>query len=223
MVVQLHQVLSKKLCQAILADLDRTPMKDGRKSAGSLGQNLKVNMQADSGSETYKAMVKRVMSALQAHEEFKKSAMPRRILPPLFSRYGPGSYYKRHIDNAFVGPFPAMRSDLSITIFLNDPEEYDGGMLSLETPVGTQEYRLAQGDAVLYPTYWPHAVTDITRGERKVVVTWVESLIREPQQREIISDLSNLMEWAVTQELEFEQLLRIEKTRLNLMRMWANT
>ena len=96
-------------------------------------------------------------------------------------------------------------------------------MLSLETPMGTQQFRLKQGDAVLYPTYYPHAVTDITRGERQVVVTWVESLIRDPLQREIISDLSSLMEWAIEEKLDQEPLLNIEKTRLNLMRMWANT
>ena len=168
-------------------------------------------------------MVKRVMAALHRHEEFKKHAMPRRILPPLFSRYGPGSYYRRHVDNALMGPFPTMRSDLSITIFLNDPEEYDGGALSLETPLGTQQHRLKRGDALLYPTHYPHAVTDVTLGQRLVVVTWVESLIRDPQQREIISDMSNLMEWAIEQKLEQEPLLNIEKTRLNLMRMWANT
>ena len=223
MVVQLHQVLNTDACQAILEDLARAPMKDGRNSAGSLGQDLKANMQADSGTEVYKAMVRRVMAALQGHEEFKKYAMPRRILPPVFSRYSPGSYYRRHVDNAFMGPFPIMRSDLSITVFLNNPDEYDGGMLSLETPLGTQEYCLKQGDAVLYPTYYPHAVTDITRGERQVVVTWVESLVRDPLQREIISDLSSLMEWAVAEKLDQEPLLRIEKTRLNLMRMWANT
>ena len=223
MVVQLHRVLSTEACRAILGDLARAPMKDGRNSAGSLGQDLKANMQADSGTEVYKAMVRRVMAALQVHEEFKKHAMPRRILPPTFSRYGPGSYYRRHVDNAFMGPFPTMRSDLSITIFLNDPEEYDGGMLSLETPFGSQQYRLTQGDAVLYPTFYPHAVTDITRGERQVVVTWVESLVRDPQKREILSDLSGLMQWAVEEQLDQEPLLSIEKTRLNLMRMWADT
>lgn len=223
MVVQLKQVFSFDVCKAILGELARAPMKDGRRSAGTLGQDLKANMQADSSSEIYKSMVKRVMAALPAHEEFKKHAMPRRILPPIFSRYGPGSYYRRHVDNAFMGPFPIMRSDLSITVFLNDPQEYDGGMLSLETSLGTQEYCLKQGDAVLYPTYYPHAVTDITRGERLVVVTWVESLVRDPLQREIISDLSTLMEWAVAEKLDQEPLQRIEKTRLNLMRMWANT
>lgn len=223
MVIQLQDVISRDVCQSILVDLARAPMKDGRESAGSLGQDLKSNIQADPSTSLYTAMVKRVMAGLQVHGEFQKHAMPRRILPPIFSRYSPGSYYRRHVDNAVMGPFPVMRSDLSITVFLNDPEEYDGGMLSLETPMGTQQFRLKQGDAVLYPTYYPHAVTDITRGERQVVVTWVESLIRDPLQREIISDLSSLMEWAIEEKLDQEPLLNIEKTRLNLMRMWANT
>ena len=223
MVAQLHQVLNEEDRKAILADFARAPMMDGRLSAGVLGQDLKANMQVDSNSEVYRSMAKRVQTAMAAHTEFKKHAIPRRVLPPLFSRYGEGSYYKRHVDNAFMGPFPTMRSDLSITIFLNDPEEYEGGTLALETPGGTHQFRLQPGDAVLYPTHYLHSVSEVTRGQRLVVITWVESLVRDPLQREVIADLDNLMEWAIEEKIDQEALLKIEKTRLNLLKMWANT
>ena len=198
-------------------------MMDGRQSAGTLGQDLKSTQQVDATSETYRGMLKRVMSAFQAHGEFNKLAVPRRILPPLFARYGEGAFYKRHVDNAFMGPFPSMRTDMSITIFLNDPDEYEGGTLSLETPFGVQEYRLPAGDAVLYPTHYPHWVTEVTRGERLAIVTWIESLIQDPAQREVAGDLADLMEWAIQEEIDHDVLLKIEKTRLNLLKMWAKT
>ena len=223
MVALLQQVLNEEDREAILTDFARAPMVDGRLSAGALGQDLKANMQVDSNSEIYRSMVKRVQAALVAHTEFKKHAIPRRVLPPLFSRYEEGSYYKRHVDNAFMGPFPTMRSDLSITIFLNDPEEYEGGTLSLETPGGTHQFRLQPGDAVLYPTHYLHSVSEVTRGQRLVVITWVESLVRDPLQREVIADLDNLMGWAVEEKIDQDALLKIEKTRLNLLKMWANT
>jgi PKHD-type hydroxylase len=223
MVAQLQQVLNEEQREAILRDLAQAPMVEGRASAGELGQDLKANMQVDSNSEIYRSMVQRVLSAMAAHTQFSKHAIPRRILPPIFARYRPGSYYQRHVDNAFMGPFPVMRTDLSITIFLNDPDEYSGGTLSLETPFGTQQYRLGPGDAVLYPTHYLHSVSEVTSGERLVAVAWVESLVRDPLQREIISDLDDLMAWGVEEKLDQERLLKIEKTRLNLLKMWGNT
>jgi PKHD-type hydroxylase len=130
MVAHLRQVLNEEERRVLLKDLGRAPMVDGRTSAGVLGQNLKVNAQIDPHSEIYRSMVQRVLAAMGKHKEFSQHAMPRRVLPPVFARYRPGSYYQRHVDNAFMGPFPVMRTDLSITIFLNDPKEYAGGALS---------------------------------------------------------------------------------------------
>ena len=223
MVSVLRQVLDPATRDSIINDMARAPMLDGRQSAGSLGQDLKSTQQVDSKSEIYRGMLKRVMTAFQSHGEFSKHAIPRRILPPLFARYGQGAFYKRHVDNALMGPFPSMRTDLSITIFLNDPDAYDGGTLSLETPFGVQEYRLEAGDAILYPTHYPHWVTEVTRGERLAVVTWIESLVKDPLQRDVAADLADLMEWAIEENADQDVLLKIEKTRLNLMKMWANT
>ena len=223
MVALLHQVLNKEERTAVLKDMDQAPMADGRASAAELGQDQKKNMQVDSRSKIYPSMVKRILAAMGGHTEFSKHAIPRRIFPLVFARYQPGAHYKRHVDNAFMGPFPVMRTDLSITIFLNDPTEYVGGTLSLETPVGTQEYRLQPGDAVLYPTHYPHFVSEVVSGERLVVVSWVESLVQDPQHREVIGDLDDVMAWAMEEKVDPDQLLRIEKTRLKLLKMWSST
>ncbi len=223
MVAVLRQVLDPATVEHVVKDMARAPMMDGRQSAGALGQDLKSTQQVDAKSEIYRGMMQRVMAAFQAHGEFSRHAIPRRILPPLFARYGVGAFYKRHVDNAFMGPFPSMRTDLSITIFLNDPGDYDGGTLSLETPFGVQEYRLAAGDAVLYPTYYPHWVTEVTRGERLAIVTWVESLVQDPLQREVASNLAELTEWAIEEQIDQDILLKIEKVRLDLLKMWAKT
>lgn len=223
MVAVLRQVLDQATREAIVKDMARAPMLDGSKSAGSLGQGLKSTLQVDASSEIYRGMLQSVMAAFQGHGEFNKHAIPRRILPPLFSRYGVGAFYKRHVDNAFMGPFPAMRTDMSITIFLNGPDEYEGGTLSLETPFGVQEYRLDAGDAVLYPTHYPHWVSEVTSGARLAVITWIESLVQDAAQRDVATDLADLMEWAIDADIDQDVLLKIEKTRLNLLKMWAKT
>ncbi len=223
MIIQLKQVFDEAARARLIADMNTAPMLDGRSSAGPLGQDLKATYQVDSRAPVYAEMTRRVLNALQQHSAFKQRAVPRRILPPLFARYGKGCFYKRHVDNALMGPFPALRSDMSITLFLNGPEDYDGGALCIETPMGEMEYRLAAGDAVLYPTEYPHWVTEVTRGERLAVITWVESLVKDPRQRGVLADLAELMEWAVAEQIDQEALLKIEKTRLNLTKMWAQT
>lgn len=223
MVAQLKAVLSDADRQAIVKEMNQAPLADGRMSAGPLGQDLKVNEQMDPKSDAYRRVASRVLTALKAHGEFNKAAIPRRTLPPIFARYRPGAFYGAHVDTALMGPFPSMRTDLSITIFLNDPSEYEGGTLCLETPFGTQEYRLAAGDAVLYPTHYLHWVSEVKSGERLAVVTWVESLVRDPARREVIGDLADLMAWAIETKVEEKPLKKIEKTRLNLLKMWADT
>ncbi len=223
MVAVLKQVLDAPTRESIVADMARAPMMDGRQSAGTLGQDLKSTQQVDAKSEIYRGMLQRVMNAFQSHGEFNKHAIPRRILPPLFARYAEGAFYKRHVDNAFMGPFPSMRTDMSITVFLNEPDEYEGGTLSLETPFGVQEYRLDAGDAVLYPTHYPHWVSEVTSGARLAIVTWIESLVQDPMQRDVAADMADLMEWAIENDIEQDVLLKIEKARLNLLKMWAKT
>ena len=117
---------------------------DGGMSGGQLGNKLKNNTQVSPTSPQYRELSELVMAALRANEEFNANAFPRRIISPIFSSYKQEQEYKKHVDSALMGPYPGMRTDLSITIFLNDPDAYKGGELVLETPFGEHEYKLPQ-------------------------------------------------------------------------------
>jgi PKHD-type hydroxylase len=121
-----------------------------------------------------------------------------------------------------MGPYPGMRTDLSITIFLNDPDAYKGGELVLETPFGEHEYKLPPGDAILYPTHHVHHVKKITKGRRLAAVTWIESMVPDPQKREILTDLGEVAKTLIQSESAIETITKLEKGRLNLLRMWTN-
>jgi PKHD-type hydroxylase len=161
------------------------------------------------------------MAAMRQNEAFNLNAMPRRILSPIFNSYKQGERYDRHIDAALMGPYPGMRTDLSITIFLNAPEAYKGGELVLESTFGEHEFKLKPGDAVLYPTHYMHRVNPITKGRRLAAVTWIESMIPDPQQREVLGDLAQAVDILMRDKRDLEVIRKLEKGRLNLMRMWA--
>ena len=149
--------------------------------------------------------------------------MPRRILSPIFASYTEGHKYGDHIDAALMGPYPGMRTDLSITIFLNGPDSYKGGELVLQTPFGEQIYKEPAGSAVLYPTHYLHRVNPVTKGRRLAIVTWIESMVRDPARREVLGDLADVMADLVANNGDRALLGKVEKARLNLMRMWADT
>lgn len=216
-------LLSPAQVREIVGRMRASSYADGKRTAGPLGQTLKDNDELAPGSPAHRELAQKVLGILKESEAYNVAAIPRRALPPIFARYGAGAFYGAHVDMALMGPFPSMRSDLSMTIFLSDPDSYDDGALVLETPLGEQRFKLPAGDAILYPTHFVHRVEKITRGERLAVITWIESIVRDPQQREIIGDLVDLMDWAVAQDPPPEVVTKLEKTRLNLLRMWANT
>ena len=122
-----------------------------------------------------------------------------------------------------MGPYPGMRTDLSITIFLNDPSAYNGGELVLESPFGENIFKLPPGSAILYPTHFVHRVNKVTKGRRIAAVTWVESMVSDPHKREILNDLGSAMTQLISQKGDMKVIRDLEKGRLNLLRMWATT
>lgn len=132
-------------------------------SGGQLGNKLKNNTQVSPSSPQYRELSGLVMAALRANEEFNTNAFSPRIISPIFSSYLQEQGYKKHVISALMGPYPGMRTDLSITIFLNDPDAYKGGELVLETPFGEHEYKLPPGDAILYPTHHGHHVKKLPK------------------------------------------------------------
>lgn len=223
MVAVIEGLLSKDQVQTIAKRLFGAQFVDGSMSGGPLGETIKKNTQVSPQSPEYRELAQLVLGVLRQNDKVAITALPRRILSPIFASYVEGNRYGEHVDAALMGPYPGMRTDLSITIFLNEPGAYDGGELVLKTAFGEQVYKRPAGDAVLYPTHYVHRVNPVTRGRRLAIVTWMESMIRDPARREIIEDLAEVMDGLVRDNADSESIRRVEKARLNLLRMWAET
>ncbi len=223
MVAVIEGLLSKDQVQTIAKRLFGAQFVDGSMSGGPLGESIKKNTQVSPQSPEYRELSQLVLGVLRQNDKVAVTALPRRILSPIFASYVEGNRYGEHVDAALMGPYPGMRTDLSITIFLNDPAAYEGGELVLKTDFGEQVYKRPAGDAVLYPTHYVHRVNPVTRGRRLAIVTWMESMVRDPARREIIEDLAEVMDRLVRDNAGSETIKRVEKARLNLLRMWAET
>ncbi|MFZ1988614.1 MAG: Fe2+-dependent dioxygenase, partial [Alphaproteobacteria bacterium] len=164
---------------------DRNLFEDGRKTAGWAAKAVKDNLQA-SQSELERNLIRKVESALLAHPTFVAAARPRNLVRTRFSRYEPGMAYGWHTDDAII---EGARTDLSFTVFLNEPDTYEGGELIIDSTEGQSEVKLPAGHAFLYPATTLHRVKDVTSGVRLVAFGWVRSLVRRHDQREILFDL----------------------------------
>ena len=170
--------------------LDLAEFEDGKLTAGALAAAVKDNRQLRrTGAPEEAALDGAVGAALARHALFTAAVMPLHLTAPLFARYEPGMRYGAHVDAAVMGPGGSVRTDVSITVFLNDPGEYEGGELALELPGGVRQFKLPAGDAVAYPTFTVHQVNPVTAGRRLVAVTWAQSRVRDPQMREVLFDL----------------------------------
>lgn len=221
MVAVIRGLLSKDQVKAIATKLFSAQFVDGSASGGPLGEGIKKNMQVPPSSPEYREMANLVMGVIKQNETIAVKAMPRRILSPIFASYMTGNKYGEHIDAALMGPYPGMRTDVSMTIFLNGPDAYKGGELVLTTDFGEQVYKEDAGDAVLYPTHYLHHVNPVESGRRLAIVTWIESMIPDPLKREVIGDLAETQAILASTNADRRAILMLEKGRLNLMRMWA--
>ena len=195
------------------------PFGDGRATAGRHAQGVKSNDQAQPGAEL-DAVLAKVEAALRAHSLFQSAARPKALTRLIVSRYNIGQTYGLHVDNALM---QGLRTDLSFTLFLSDPESYDGGALVIEDHFEARAIKLSAGEVILYPSSTLHRVEPVTRGTRLAVVGWVQSLIRDPAQREILFDLDQAVDACFAAEGKSAQFDRLSKTRSNLLRMWVET
>lgn len=193
---------------------------DGVLSSGWASRMVKNNEQLGAGP-ALKAAQQKVIEALRSNPMFSSAVMPRHFAPPLFARYVPGMDFGAHMDNPLMGP-DHMRADVSVTIFLADPESYDGGELVMETTGGEAAYKLPAGSAVTYPTTVMHRVEPVTRGVREVAVTWAQSLFRRAEHREILFDLERTARAIFEREGKSEHFDLINKSTSNLRRLWVD-
>ena len=190
---------------------------DGRATAGRHAATVKANDQASSGPalDAITAVVER---ALAAHPVFRSAARPKALTKLIVSRYQKGQTYGLHVDDALM---QGLRTDLSFTLFLSDPDTYDGGALIIEDHFEARAIKPDAGALFLYPATTLHRVEPVTRGQRLAVVGWVQSLIRDAGQRDILFDLDQAVDHCFATEGKTAQFDRLSKTRSNLLRMWA--
>jgi PKHD-type hydroxylase len=197
MLITIDELLSADEVATLRAGLERLPWHDGAATAGSLGRTVKHNRQADEAAAREAGLAEFVLERLAGHPRFTAAALPARIYPPRFNRYGVGETYGAHVDSALMrlpGSGSAFRSDLSATLFLSAPDTYDGGVLEIDTRFGVQEVKLEAGDLVLYPASSLHRVTPVTRGERVASFFWIQSLVRDTDVRSALFDLDEAIQ-----------------------------
>ena len=228
MLITIDNVLSKDEVRQFRGYLDRAEWRDGVDSAGALARKAKFNQQLDDQTEVATRLGQHVLRSLASHPLFISAALPRKIYPPKFNRYQQGGQYGTHVDSALLqlpGTGMFLRSDLSATLFLAEPDEYDGGALEIEGELGAQSVKLAAGDLVLYPSSSLHRVTPVTRGVRLAAFFWVESVVGDDAERSLLFDLDQTIQQlsATLDAADPASLLKLTGIYHNLLRRWAIT
>ncbi|MCX8508391.1 MAG: Fe2+-dependent dioxygenase [Rhodobacteraceae bacterium] len=217
MLLAIEQVLTKAEAAAVKAAAQGLEFGDGKATAGRFVREIKANDQA-LASPGLEALQAKVTAALAAHPVFQAAARPRTMTRLILSRYREGQTYGLHVDDALMG---GLRTDLSFTLFLEEPEAYEGGALIIEDKMETRAIKLPSGDLILYPSTTLHQVEPVTRGTRLAMVGWVQSWIRSAEQREILFDLDRSVEEVFAREGKSPLFDQLAKSRSNLIRMWA--
>lgn len=225
MVVTIPDLLNKAQLEVLCPVLRQGNFVDGKLSAGADASrhknNLELERSGNPDSERYDALNNVVMTTLVQHPEYLRHAMPARIGAPIYARYLAGMAYGGHIDDPLMGAAGArFRSDISISIFLNDPGEYEGGELSIDSGAERQCWKLSAGSALLYPSNSYHAIEPVRSGERLVAVTWVQSLIRHADRRRILVQLDQARQ-LLADDPQSACYEKINLSYANLFRMWA--
>lgn len=225
MLVCIPDVLTKAEVAEFRHLMDAADWEDGRATAGAQSAAVKRNEQLPADGEVGRALGRRLVQRLAANPMFISAAIPQQIFPPLFNRYGLGKHFGVHVDNAVRGdPLTGtrIRTDLSATLFLAEPDTYDGGELVVEDRYGSQEIKLPAGHLVLYPATSLHMVPPVTRGERVSSFFWVQSMIRDAHARSLIFDLDTTIQ-ALAERIGRDDPQTVKLTGIyhNLIRYWA--
>jgi len=225
MLLTIADVLGPKALTEIRATLDRLEWRDGGATAGNRARQTKRNEQANLKTGKGIKLHDSLMATISGHTLVKAAARPKRFSRLLVSKTVTDGGYGFHTDNAIMGTGASrMRSDLSFTLFLSAPEDYEGGELTIDLPGAVQTLKPAAGDLVLYPSTSIHQVAPVTSGMRLACVGWIESMVRDAAQRELLLDLDNLRaELRGKLSAQSAELLTLDKSISNLLRMWAET
>lgn len=222
MIVVIREVLSNSQLRQVSSMLNQGHFIDGRLSAGKKARQVKHNEELPADARQMEQLNGLVMTSLVQHPEYQAATMPYRVAAPYYVRYTEGMGYGAHVDDPVMGPPGGQyRSDVSTTVFLNDPEDYTGGELVIHTTFGEQSIKLPAGDVVVYPSSSLHRVAPVISGKRLVAVTWTQSMLRDPLQRELLFQLYQAREQLMLDQPEAPETTQIDHVYVNLVRMWS--
>jgi len=193
---------------------------NGKLTASDAAQEVKNNLQLSNREQAYVSIQQIILQSLNHNTLFRNAVFPRHVYPFLISKYTQGMSYGWHVDSPVMGDM--LRTDIAMTIFLNSPDEYEGGELELQTPLGSAKFKLNAGDAICYPCSYVHQVNEVTAGCRHVAVTWIQSLVKNLEQRDILFGLYQVTESLYAKKTATEELSLLQQQYSNLLRMWAN-
>ena len=227
MIVVLPSILPPSLLAKLQSAFNEGAFVDGKQTAGQINTGRKRNQEIESSSALRRELAEEVRNALLASNDFRLITQPERIGDAILSRYSDGMFYGDHSDNTVMGRSQGKpwRADISFTLFLADPASYDGGELVLNTDMMPQSFKLPVGHMVIYSTTVLHRVNPVTRGERRAMVGWVQSMVRDPNQRQTLLDIAqvlNFMQKNLQGGINHPEAVRLEKAYSNLLRMWAD-
>jgi PKHD-type hydroxylase len=224
MMLHVPAVLSVAEVGEFRRELDTASWSDGRATVGAQGARVKNNQQLDPALPVAQALGRRILERLRTHPQFFSAALPLRILPPLFNRYAGGGEYGLHVDGSVMSQRDSaqpLRSDISATLFLSAPDEYDGGELVVRDTYGEHGARLPAGDLLLYPSTSLHQVTPVTRGARTCAFFWVQSMVRDDARRTMLYELDQAIQSLRGRLGEAPECVALTGHYHNLLRQWA--
>lgn len=220
MLLAIKNVLNENQLKVVRKLLESADFVDGKLSAGKEAEKVKNNQELSQQSPLHDQLNQMVMPSLLRNSEYQAFAFPLKVATPFYARYTKGMTYGFHVDDPIMGPMNARyRSDISTTIFLND--EYEGGELAIKTSYGEQRIKLKAGDAVVYPSTSWHQVDEVTKGERLVAVIWAQSMIKDPQKRELVYELGQAREILLDERSNAEETAHVSNVYANLVRRWS--
>lgn len=225
MLLYIPQLLTPDEVAGFRRRLEAADWTDGRETVGAQGAEVKRNQQLPDASPLRAELAAAMLAALKRSQLFFAAALPRKILPPRFNRYAGGGEYGFHIDGAVmnVSDEDWMRSDLSCTVFLNDPDAYDGGRLIIRDNLDDHAVALPAGDAILYPSRSIHRVEPVTRGVRLASFFWIQSLVRDDAARKMLVELDTSIQQLTRDGADRDAVVQLTAVYHNLLRRWADT
>ena len=221
MLASIDHLISAQNLTKIRQLLDKSQFVDGKLSAGDVAQRVKNNQEMSTSSQHLRELNELVMGNLVRHPKYRAVVWPKHIAAPFYARYEAGMSYGEHVDDPIMGQGDLYRTDVSITVFLSEPDEYEGGELTIQDSYGSTQIKLPAGSAVMYPSQSRHYVAEVISGTRLVAVTWAQSTVRDPAKREILYDLNQARELLFKQSPDSAATKKVSASFNNLVRRWV--